>query len=229
MEALIRIQKELTVKKERYNKFGDFYYRNAPDILAAVKPLLQDAFLTSQTEIKLIGADVYFGVTSTLTKGDESASAISWAREEKTRPKMGPGQLSGAAESYAKKYSLGNLFMLDDGFDADHPMPPPENAPSEDSKWTPTTGPEPQQPEPEQKSAPATHPAGKTLAATPEQRPWVQSLWDFYLAQAKGRPMNTKGMHKMMALCIMHMQRYPGSKSDIELCKRYIKVEELIG
>lgn len=247
MEALIRIQKELKVKKERYNEFGGFAYRNAEDILKAVRPLLEGAQLITDTEIKQIGDDVYFGSTATLSLGDETAKTTSWAREEKTRPKMGPGQLSGAAESYAKKYALGGLFALDDGYDADdrteenkHGTWTPADAPKaaaaaqqESSQATPTTGPdqqsEPQQPEPEQQPAPATPPAGKTLAPTPEQRPWVKSLWEFYLAQAKGRPMNTKGMHKMMALCMMHMQRYPGSMSDVELCKRYIKVEELIG
>ena len=143
MEALIRIQKELKVPKERYNRFGEFYYRNAEDVLKAVKPLLKSETLVCTTEIKLFGSDVYFGVTTTLRSGEHCESTTGWAREEKTRPKMGPGQLSGAADSYAKKRALDNLFMLDDGVDADHPMPPQDDGGPADWTPPPKRGPKP--------------------------------------------------------------------------------------
>lgn len=234
MEALIRIQKELKAPKDKVNNWNaqnTYSYRSAEGIFAAVKPLLGKATLVLTDEVKEVGTRIYIGSTATLKEGTEFESATAWAREQETKKGLEAAQVTGGCSSYARKYAMQGLFLLDDGNDPD--SIPAENAPSEDSKWTPTTGPdqqaEPQQPEPEQQSAPATPPAGKTLAPTPEQRPWVKSLWEFYLTQAKGRPMNTKEMHKMMALCMMHMQRYPGSMSDVDLCKRYIKVEELIG
>ena len=253
MEALIRIQKELKVPKERYNKFGDFYYRNAEDILKAVKPLLVSETLITTTQIILIGDAVYFGVTSTLRRGEHSAEASAWAREEKTRPKRGPGQLSGSAESYAKKYSLGNLFMLDDGVDADHPIPPQDNggpadwtpppkresAPASDryvpsgtqiepTPWDGQGEPPPSDPPPSETPPPAP-PQGQIPAPTPDQRKWLGMLWDYYVSQSQGRiqAKDPKTTQKMCQLCQLHMRRYPGSMSDVEQLKQWIKVEEL--
>jgi hypothetical protein len=232
MEALIRIQKDLKVPKERYNKFGDFYFRNAEDILKAVKPLQREGEMVSTTtEIKMLGPDVYFGVTATFSKGAESEARISWAREEHARPKMGPGQLSGAAESYAKKYALGNLFALDDGIDADHPMPPTTGtpAPTGPTPWDGAQGQQPPPAPPAETPPPATAPQGQIPAPTSDQRQWLKLLWDYYVAQSGGRlkAVDAKPMHKMLTLCHMHFNRFPGSMSDVEQLKKWINVEQL--
>ena len=225
MEALIRIQKELKAPKGQFNKFGGYHYRSCEDIQEAVKPLLGKAVLLLSDEIVPIGTSrIYVKTTATLTEGEKSVSVTAWARETDSRKGMDAAQVTGSASSYARKYALNGLFLCDDLKDAD--SIPAENAPSEDSKYTPTTGPA-QKPEPQQ---PAAAPQGQIPAPTPEQREWLKNLWGFYVAGSQGKlqGVDVKPMQEMMRLCQMHMQRYPGSMSDIELCKRYIKVEELI-
>lgn len=53
MKILIQIQQELKVPKGQFNKFGNFRYRSAEDILEAVKPLLgkYNALLTLSDDI----------------------------------------------------------------------------------------------------------------------------------------------------------------------------------
>ena len=55
MEILNKIQKELKAPKNQYNAFGKYKYRSCEDILEAVKPLLEDATLTINDEIVVIG------------------------------------------------------------------------------------------------------------------------------------------------------------------------------
>lgn len=241
MEALIRIQKELKAPKGQFNQFGNYKYRSCEDILEAIKPLLGGAVLLLSDEIVEVGTRVYVKATATLTEGDKSVSVTAWARESDSRKGMDAAQVTGSASSYARKYALNGLFLCDDVKDAD--SVPVANAPSADTPsgpddWLPTTGPAQQQstfqrpaqqPPAQQPPPAAAAPQGLTLAPTPEQRKWVKMLWDFYVTQAQGKPMNKAGMHKMMRLCQLHMQRYPGSMSDIEQCKNWIKVEELIG
>jgi len=234
MEALIRIQKELKAPKGQFNKFGGYNYRSLEDIMEAVKPLLQGAFFTLSYDVVPIADRVYVKATATLTEGEKSVSVTAWARETDSRKGMDAAQVTGSAISYAGKYAASSLFMCADS-QGDPDSLPAENAPSEDSKWMPTSGPG-QQPAaaPPQQPAPLTPPPaaaeGQTAAPTPDQRKWLQMLWDFYLTQANERPMNVNpGMHKMLSLCMIHMQRYPGSMNDVEQLKAWIKVEELIG
>lgn len=221
MEALIRIQKELKVPKNQFNSFGNYKYRSLEDIMEAVKPLLGNAVLLMSYDVLEVGPRVYVKATATLTEGDKSVSVTAWAREQDARKGMDAAQVTGSAISYAGKYALSNLFLCADSQgDPDTQGPPEEARPA---NWTPTTGPAPATP------PPAAAPEGQIPAPTPDQRKWLKMLWDFFLTQAQGRPMNTAGMHKMMNLCYKHMHRYPASMNDIEQLKVWIKVEELIG
>jgi hypothetical protein len=123
MKKLNEIQQKLNVPKKRWNKFGEYHYRNQEDILEAVKPLLGDATLTLRDEMIALGQGehtrFYVNATATLTDGDEQVFASAQARETFSRKKMDDPQLTGTASSYARKYALNGLFGLDDVKDPD--------------------------------------------------------------------------------------------------------------
>lgn len=119
--ALVEIQKELKAPKNLENKFGGYKYRNAEGILEAVKPLLHihGCYVTLSDTIEEIGGRVYVKATASISKGTESLSVTAYAREAETKKGMDDAQITGAASSYARKYALNGLFLLDDTKDAD--------------------------------------------------------------------------------------------------------------
>lgn len=120
-QKLLNLQVKLKCPKDRFNKFGGFYHRNCEDILEALKPLLQteDVLLTVSDDVVCVGERVFVKATATLIHKDESVSASAYAREALTKKGMDDSQITGAASSYARKYALGGLFLLDDTKDAD--------------------------------------------------------------------------------------------------------------
>lgn len=121
MKALIEIQKELKAPKGQYNSFGKYKYRSAEDILEAVKPLLHKhgCQLTLGDEIILIGDRYYVRATATITNGEEVVTTNAYAREDLDKKGMDGSQITGTASSYARKYALNGLFLIDDTKDAD--------------------------------------------------------------------------------------------------------------
>ena len=121
MEALIKIQSELKAPKSQYNSFGKYSYRNAEDILEAVKPLLSkyNATMYITDEVVEVGGRIYVKATVTLSDGKETITASAYAREPETRKGMDDSQITGATSSYARKYALNGLFAIDDTKDAD--------------------------------------------------------------------------------------------------------------
>lgn len=124
MNKLATIQNELKVPKSKFNKFGNFNYRSCEDILEAVKPLLKkhNCTLTIKDEIKECGGRVYVRALAVLTDDDDKnfeACATAYAREAEAKKGMDESQITGSASSYARKYALAGLFLLDDGVDAD--------------------------------------------------------------------------------------------------------------
>jgi hypothetical protein len=116
---LAHIQKTLKAPKGQFNTFGNYHYRSCEDILEAVKPLLGDMILTITDEIIQMGSRFYVKATATLkVKGDEF-SVSAYAREEETKKGMDGAQVTGASSSYARKYALNGLFLIDDTKDAD--------------------------------------------------------------------------------------------------------------
>ena len=120
---LSRIQIEFKSNKSRYNSFGKYNFRSAEDILEGLKPFnekygvyftinedyiyshelpviiskaaIHDAFSENSIEVKaIVGVDLQ-------QKGMQTPQAF------------------GSASSYGKKYSLGNLLLIDDTQDAD--------------------------------------------------------------------------------------------------------------
>lgn len=119
MEKLIKIQQTLKAPKNQRNNFGGFNYRSCEDILEAVKPLLDGAILTLNDEIVLVGNRFYIKSTATFIDGDFQTSTTAFAREPDTKKGMDEPQITGTASSYARKYALNGLFLIDDQKDAD--------------------------------------------------------------------------------------------------------------
>lgn len=133
IKGLVDVQKELKAPKNQYNKFGGFNYRNAEDILEAVKPLLHKhkLQLTCSHHAQVIADRVYIVCTATITDGTETLSVDGIAREPLSKKGMDDSQLTGSTSSYAKKYALDDLFLIDDTKDADAQAPeqPAKKAP----------------------------------------------------------------------------------------------------
>lgn len=122
-ERVVIVQKELKAPKGQYNSFGKYRYRSAEDILNSVKPLLavNDLILTLSDELIALGSRIYVKATATL-QDCNTTNAISvdaYAREDEVKKGMDGSQITGAASSYARKYALNGLFLIDDTKDAD--------------------------------------------------------------------------------------------------------------
>lgn len=120
---LINIQAELKAPKNQYNSFGKYNYRNAEDILEALKPLLKkhNATLFMTDEIVLIQDRYYVKSTANFVdiETGESIKTSAMAREDETKKGMDSSQITGATSSYSSKRALGNMFLIDDTKDSD--------------------------------------------------------------------------------------------------------------
>ena len=123
VEKLMRIQTEIKAPKNLYNSFGKYHYRNAEGICEAVKPYLQKekCALTLKDEIVEVGGRIYVKATATLVDSETNIEfeASAYARESLEKKGMDDSQITGTASSYARKYALNGLFLLDDTKDAD--------------------------------------------------------------------------------------------------------------
>lgn len=125
--SLQAIQAKLKAPKSQYNSFGGYKYRNQEDILEALKPLLAEYryTLTITDNVVQVGDRIY--VVAYVRLYDESMNLIAetsaWAREPESRKGMDASQLTGATSSYARKYALNGMFLIDDTQDADSMKP----------------------------------------------------------------------------------------------------------
>ena len=77
---LITIQTNLKAKKSRYNKFGDYNYRSAEDILEAIKPLLDELKVYVTINETILSADGMFPIIeskATISDGENAIHALS--------------------------------------------------------------------------------------------------------------------------------------------------------
>ena len=120
---LATIQSELKAPKNQYNSFGRYSYRSAESILEAVKPLLKKhkVMMTLDDEIINIGERYYIKAMATLydLNDDSHLTVSALARESAAKKGMDDSQITGATSSYARKYCLNGLFLLDDSKDTD--------------------------------------------------------------------------------------------------------------
>lgn len=130
--TLQEIQAQLKAPKSQYNSFGKYYYRNCEDVLEAVKPLLGDSILILSDEVVNIGEFNYVKATASFKTPINSedgkvniigynlyAEVTAYAREAKEQKGMNDAQITGSSSSYARKYALNGLFLIDDTKDDD--------------------------------------------------------------------------------------------------------------
>ena len=123
-EKLATIQTKFKSKKSRFNSFGKYNFRSAEDILEATKPFLLELGVSVTIDENIIELPVsnQVCISSTATIKDfagatEKATAI--VGVDLNQKGMNVPQQFGSASSYAKKYALGNLFLIDDTADSD--------------------------------------------------------------------------------------------------------------
>lgn len=120
-EKLLNIQTELKAPKNQYNSFGRYNYRSCEDILEAVKPLLAKykVSLRIKDDIVQVGDRIYVKATAILADDTACIENTAFAREEEDKKGMDGSQITGASSSYARKYALNGLFLIDDTKDSD--------------------------------------------------------------------------------------------------------------
>lgn len=130
LERVTALQNELKAPKSRYNSFGKYAYRSCEDIVEAVKPLCEKygLMLHISDSIELVGARFYVKAVAKLQDATNlsvtladvlTLSSVGWAREDETKKGMDGSQITGTASSYARKYALNGLLLIDDTKDAD--------------------------------------------------------------------------------------------------------------
>ena len=133
--ALMGVQQSLKAPKDKDGGGRDKYH-SAEDILEKVKPLLQDAgliLLLEEIKADSIGSYIYSTATIVDIATGDSLSTHSMAREDLNTKVMSPGQATGAAISYARKYCLGGLFLIDNEDDLDSPAYQAKSKPPTDA------------------------------------------------------------------------------------------------
>ena len=144
-QKIVAIQSELKAPKNQYNSFGKYKYRSCEDILEGVKPLLAkyDLFQSIRDEVELVGNRYYIKAT-VFVKGEKDSEVVfstAYAREPENKKGMDESQITGTASSYARKYALNGMWLIDDTKDADtdeHQQQKERKKPtlnSESEKW----------------------------------------------------------------------------------------------
>lgn len=122
-EKLIKVQTDLKAPKSKYNSFGKYNYRSLEDILEGAKPLLKkyNATLVIADSMEQVGDRYYLKATASFidTENGEIVRNSALARESADKKGMDDSQITGTASSYARKYALNGLFLIDDTKDAD--------------------------------------------------------------------------------------------------------------
>lgn len=127
-QKLSLIQKEFKANKSKFNSFGKYNFRSAEDILEALKPFNEKYQVSFIITERLVTND--FSTPSTIpmllstasildNNGVNEIKATAIVGVDLQQKGMQVPQQFGSASSYAKKYALGNLLLIDDTQDAD--------------------------------------------------------------------------------------------------------------
>ncbi len=236
-QKLMQVQQKLRVPKDRRNTFGKYSFRNASDILEAVKPHLAEvkATIVLQDEVRTVGEGTnarFYIVASATFWDNETGGAImaqGWAREELDKKGMDAAQLTGACSSYARKYALCGLFAVDDSR-----LDPDETNKGEDAGCTtsaPTatpTKPNPAKPSAEALAATPT-PIQRKRAVAHEPNARARAAWQAFTAldniKDLDKAMREEVWGKTLAACT-HKSRASEITTDAEWDKvdSYIKL-----
>ena len=123
-EKMVSLQAQIKAPKDKNNSFGGYKYRSAEQIFEAFKPYGESLglVLTVSDEMVQVGTYIYVKATATLTDAEnpyDTVSVTAWAREAESKKGMDSAQVTGATSSYARKYALNGLLLLDDTKDPD--------------------------------------------------------------------------------------------------------------
>ena len=121
LEKLTLIQSELKAPKSQKNTFGNYKYRSCEDICEALKPILKkyNCTLFVTDEMTMLGTRFYCKAHAIFSFEGKQITVNGYAREEETKKGMDGSQITGASSSYARKYALNGLFLIDDTKDSD--------------------------------------------------------------------------------------------------------------
>jgi len=120
-DKLVDIQGRLKAPKNQRNSFGNYNYRSCEDILEAIKPLLTEHKLVVNLtdEVMELGGLLFVQATAVISDGEKSIAVKAQAGINPNKKGMDIAQSFGASSSYARKYALNGLFLIDDNKDAD--------------------------------------------------------------------------------------------------------------
>ena len=122
-QRVLNAQNELKAPKNQYNKFGEFYYRSAEDILDAAKKVNSkySLLLVIEDTVEQYNEHLFLRTTAKLKDvlSDEQLEVSALAKIPLVKKGMDDSQITGAASSYARKYCLNGLYCIDDTKDAD--------------------------------------------------------------------------------------------------------------
>jgi hypothetical protein len=121
IQKLIKIQSELKAPKNQFNSFGLYKYRSCEDVLEAVKPLCyaQGLLLTLTDKIIHLENEFFMEATALITDGEMTHAVTALAGIDLSKKGMDKSQSVGSSSSYARKYALNGLFLIDDTKDSD--------------------------------------------------------------------------------------------------------------
>ena len=123
LKKLSIVQSELKAPKGKWNSFGGYAYRSCENILEAVKPVMAENGCTIVINDDVHSVDGRFYIRAVATFYDcdsgESIESVGMAREDDHKKGMDGAQLTGACSSYARKYALNALLLIDDTKDSD--------------------------------------------------------------------------------------------------------------
>ena len=113
------VQNQIKAGKDAYNSFGKYAYRNIEAITKEARPLLTEQGLTLMLTDDLVelGGHVYVKATARITDTEtgETVETTAYAREAQDKKGMDASQMTGSASTYARKYAVQGLLLLDDG------------------------------------------------------------------------------------------------------------------
>ena len=122
-KKLSLIQKEFKASKSKFNSFGKYNFRSAEDILEALKPFNEkyqvNFTITESIEETQFLQFPMLRSTASINDDLDSISATAIVGIDLEQKGMQMPQKFGSASSYAKKYALGNLLLIDDTQDSD--------------------------------------------------------------------------------------------------------------
>lgn len=120
-EIFKEVQDSIKVGKGKFNSFSKFYFRSVEDIYNEWKKLGVPLVLKLDDELVEKAGRLFIQATAQVKDLLGNVVEVSHAQAELGSGKAGMSseQATGSASSYARKYALNGLFLLDDAKDPD--------------------------------------------------------------------------------------------------------------